>query len=313
MKQENIEILNNFGIENIPDLDVAVLGALELFASINIPTIELQYKRPLVVGSGNALATGKIIFRDFGAVFASESDFEEKLEKIEGIDGLVIISSSGGKHAPIIAKTGKKHKKKLTLITNTPNSSAKAHLDPLGGDLEYIFPKNREPYSYNTSTYLSMILAHTKESPKEIYDFIKNEINQIDFSKLGNYNKFFLIIPPQFSGIIRMLQLKFTELFGRNIAYSIETSEYIKHTTTVAPARELFISFGEPNRLWGEPNDRIFVPLPEGADYGAMMAVGYIVMGEIQKRHPPYFKENIVKYLEKASKIFSHEIKPILE
>ena len=31
-----------------------------------------------------------------------------------------------------------------------------------------VFPKQREPYTYNTTTYLSMILASTKETTKKI-------------------------------------------------------------------------------------------------------------------------------------------------
>ena len=70
MSNKNIDVLNTFTIDTIPDLDVAVLGALELFQKEKLPRIEISYKRPLVVGSGNAEATGRIIFEDTDAVFA---------------------------------------------------------------------------------------------------------------------------------------------------------------------------------------------------------------------------------------------------
>ncbi|PIO07360.1 hypothetical protein COU59_03375, partial [Candidatus Pacearchaeota archaeon CG10_big_fil_rev_8_21_14_0_10_34_12] len=246
MKEKiNYKTMQSFTLKNIPDLHVCVLGALELFSSIKIPKIEVSYRKPLVVGSGNAEATGRILFEDKDAVFASESNFEEKLKKIKSIDGVVLISASGGKHAPIIAKTSRKFRKKVTLITNNPNALAKKYSDRV-----FVFPKQREPYTYNTSTYMGMILGKTHESPDKIYYFIKSRIDKIKLPKLGRYDKYYLIVPPKFSGIIRMLNVKFIELFGRRVARDVETLEYVKHATTVVPSNELFISFGEENKTW---------------------------------------------------------------
>lgn len=314
MNDKNIQILNTFTLDNIPDLDIAVLGALELFQKKAVPKLKLDvYKRPLVVGSGNAEATGKIIFQDLDAVFASESNFEDKLKNITNIDGVILISASGEKHAPIIAKTAKEYKKHVTLITNSMNSSASKELDHSHPYDEYIFPKNREPYTYNTSTYMGMILGHTGEDPAEIYNFILKEINLESFPNLAKYNKFYLIVPPQFSGIIRMLQVKFIELFGRNIARDIETSEYVPHATTVAPSDELFISFGYENNTWGKPENRLNIPLPKWANYTAMMAIGYYTVAQIQKQHSQYFKRNIAQYTKEVSRVFGSKIKPIVD
>lgn len=313
MNDKNIQILNTFTLNNIPDLDVAVLGALELFQKKPPPLLKLDvYKRPLVVGSGNAEATGRIIFQRFDAIFASESNFEDKLKAIKEIDGVVLVSASGEKHAPIIAKVAKKYSKHVTLITNTRNSSAGKELDRKHTYDEYIFPKNREPYTYNTSTYLGMILGYTGEDPAKIYQYIKQSIDTIKLPDLSKFDKFFLIVPSKFSAILRMLQVKFIELFGRMIARDVETFEYLKHATTVVPSNELFISFGQPNSIWGEKENRLSIPLPDWADYGAMMAIGYYVVAQIQKQHPPYFKENIAQYTKEASKIFKSTITPIV-
>lgn len=311
--ETNINILKNFDINSIPDLDIAVLGALELFQIKKIPKLDISsYNRPLIVGSGNAEATGRIIFKDRDAIFASESNFEDKLKNIKGIDGVVLVSASGEKHAPTVARISKQHGKPVTLITNAQGSSASRELDH-NTDTEYLFPKNREPYTYNTSTYMGMILGYTGENSAEIYEFIKNNIDTIDFSKVKKYDKFYFIVPPRFSEIIRMLQVKFIELFGRNIAHTIETSEYVPHATTIAPAKELFISFGYNNQIWGNVEDRVFIPLPENANYGAMMAIGYYIVAQIQKRHHPYFKENIEEYVKQTSKIFGHELSAIVD
>ncbi|QQR50890.1 hypothetical protein IPF89_03870 [Candidatus Saccharibacteria bacterium] len=309
-----ISLLDSFDIDHLPDLDTVVMGALELFEQQPLPTLNLShYHHPLVVGSGNAEATGRIIFDKSQAVFASESNYLEALRTMPEIDSVVVLSASGSKHAPAIVDAARAAHKPVTLITNTPNSPAHASLDLSQAEHEYVFPKNREPYTYNTSTYMGMILGNTHEDPAVIRRFINERIATIEFPDFGSYDKYYLIVPPQFHGIKRMLEIKFIELFGRNIARDIETSEYVIHATTVAPARELFISFGETNSTWGDPQNRLTIPLPDGAGYGAMMAVGYYIVAQIQKAHPQYFKDNIVEYTKKVSELFGREISAIVD
>ena len=60
----NREILNNFTVDTLPDLDVVVLGALELLADTDLPTIEFShFKKPLVLGSVNAYKTAQMFFQ----------------------------------------------------------------------------------------------------------------------------------------------------------------------------------------------------------------------------------------------------------
>jgi hypothetical protein len=314
MNSEHIATLDTFDLSSIPALDIVVLGALELFQKRHLPVIDIShYKRPLVVGSGNAEATGKIMFDSSDAVFASESTYEQKLRSISAIDGVVLISASGGKHAPVIAKKSRELGKHVTLITNTTGSPASKELDDRHSYDQYVFPKNREPYTYNTSTYMGMILGTTNENPAEIYEFLLSKTASIDWPDFSKYDKYYLIVPPQFSGIIRMLQIKFIELFGRNIAHDIETSEYVRHATTVAPSNELFISFGEPNTTWGNPDNRLHIPLPTDCGYGAMMAVGYYTVAQIQKAYPHYFNDNIAGYIAELSAIYGEQLYPIVE
>lgn len=312
MDQPNRAILQNFDINSIPNLDNVVLAALELFTNRDLPTIDIkQFKRPLVVGSGNAEATGRIMFAESDAIFASESNFEDKLEYISDIDEVVIVSASGGKHAPIIAHKAAAAGKHITLITNTPNSPAEAEVSK-EMLIAHVFPKNREPYTYNTSTYMGMLLGVTHEDTSIIHEFIKENIDTIDFSQINRFDKFYLIVPPEFSGIVRMLQVKFIELFGRNIARDVETSEYVRHATTVTPTEELFIAFGEPNDTWGKPENRLNIAIPKDANQVAMMAISYYVVGQIQKAKPQYFKENIAAYVNFISGVFGEEITAIV-
>jgi len=315
MDTTNIEKLKTFTMDNIPELDTVVIGALELLGQQELPKIDTTcFSRPLVVGSGNAEQTGRIMFEKTDAIFASESSYMEKLKNILEIDGVVLVSASGEKHAPIIVKNAKEFGKKVMLITNSPNSSASRELDKIAGDMEFIFPKNREPYTYNVSTYMGMILGATGENALDIKKFIENSINNLNFPDFSKYNKYYLLLPSNFSGSIGMLQNKFIELFGRMIARDIETIEFARlHATTVVPSDELFISFGEKDEMWGDSENRFFVPLPDKCDYGAMMAVGYYIVGQIQKAYPSYFKENIANYCEKVSRLSGQNLKPIVE
>jgi len=313
MTKTKMDIINSFDIEHIPNLDVVVLAALEMLAEQQLPAIQLsKFNRPLVVGSGNAEATGRIIFEQSDAIFASESTFADKLANIKDIDEVIIVSASGGKHAPIIAKNAKLANKHTTLITNTISSPAERELGSMDITV-HVYPKNREPYTYNTSTYMAMILGYTKEDPRKIMEFINQQVATLPLPDLSLIDKYYLIVPPRFAGIIRMLQVKFIELFGRNIARDIETSEYVRHATTVAPSNEMFISFGEVNDVWGKKENRLYVPMPENAHYAAMMAIGYYLIAQIQKAHPPYFKRNIEAYCQFISGVFNEDISPIVE
>jgi hypothetical protein len=291
---------------DIIDLDKCVINALELFSKTDLPKLDFNFKRPLVVGSGNAAATGRIIFEKTDAVFADESNFEIKLKSVPEIDVVVLISASGGKHAPIIAKKTKKYRKKVILLTNNENALASKYSDET-----HVFPKNTEPYTYNTSTYMGMILASTKEGPINMLNFIRKKIDKLKLPDFSAYRGYFLIVPGEFEGIKRMLQVKFIELFGRRIARDIETFEYMKHAVTVVPSNELFISFGKENKTFGK--NRLFIPLPNEADYATMMAVSYYIIGKIQKSYPPWFKDNIEEYCRKASKLFKQDIGPIVK
>lgn len=139
---------------NLPTLDTIVLDTIDTYQQAeNLPEIDLShFQLPLVVGSGNGIATGKILFRNVPAFFASESEVEEKLRNIPSIEEVVVVSASGEKHAPIILELAKKMGKKTFLISSSPSSSAKDIADET-----FVFPKITEPYTYNTSTYFGYL------------------------------------------------------------------------------------------------------------------------------------------------------------
>ena len=306
-------IKSKFDFMQLPDLDETAVSALRLFLDRGVPKLNLgNYGRPLVVGSGNAANTGRILFHDKDAVFADESGFREKIKDIPDIDGAVLISASGSKHAPGIAKFLKQKKIDVLLLTCTPDSPA-AHYLP--SDRVFVFPKNTEPYTYNTSTYMGMILGKTCEDPAKLLDFIRKDVDTaLKNTDLGRFHSFFLILPSRFDAMKEMLVIKFDELFGPKVSKRVYTAEQARHAKTVVPSStELFISFGEKNTVFGEKKQRLHIPLPQKADFGAMMAIGYYVIGKIQKSNPPWFKQNIESYCKKTSKDFGSKINPIVD
>jgi hypothetical protein len=307
-----VEQLRQFSLDTLPDLDVVTLGALEMLSGATLPVVDFkQFKRPLVVGSGNAAVAGKLIFDDVDAVFADESSYIQKLATIDSIDGAFLISASGGKHAITIAEDLKKKNIKAVLLTNNPSAPAK---EIVGSEHTFVFPKNREPYTYNTSTYMGMLLSKTFEDAQLVQTFIEHTLKPLIPNTFASYNAFYFIVPERFTEVREMFETKFNELFGPKLMARVFTLEQTKHAKTVIPIDgELFVSFGVENTTFGKPENRLFVPLPEEADYVAMMAIGYVLVGHIQKQLPPYYKERIVAYCAETSASFGSLISPIVE
>lgn len=313
MTDSYLKTLKTFTLDSLPNLDVAVLGALERFSKKSLPmfTPAAVGKRPFIIGSGNALTTGRILFRAVDAEFADESTYRQELSIGKNIDSIVIISASGGKHAVGIAKELEQNNLPLWLLTNNKDAPAQKHIN---SRRIFVFPKNREPYTYNVSTYFSMIYSETRENPETTYAFITSTVEAEVPENLNEYDSFYFIIPSEFHLARDMFLTKFDELFGSQVTGRVFTYGETKHAKTVVPSeRELFISFGEEQASFGIPENRITISLPPGTGYGAFLAVGYYVIGRIQSQMPNYFKENIARYTKEASRFFNQDIQPIVE
>jgi len=295
--------------EKYMDLDECVISALKLILDSKLPKMPtISWKRPLIVGSGNAAVTGKILFEEYDAVFADESNYKSKLKSIRQIDGAIIISASGGKHSPLIAKEIKKRKLPNILFTNNENAIAKEY-----SDKTLVFPKNIEPYTYNTSTYLSMIFSGSDENAKSLITHLKSSVRKKITKKIGNYDAYFFIIPDEFENARDMFLTKFDELFGSRVIGRVFTVDEAMHAKTLVPnPMELFIGLGVDNKVFGSPKNRINFALPKKVGYGGIIAEGYYIIGHIQKQKPQYFKENIEKYTRQVSKMFGQDIEPIV-
>ncbi len=277
----------------IKSLDEIVLLALDFFSK-NEP-VKLNpsdFKFPLVVGSGNAYNTGKIIFKK--AIFATESDFKdlihyyEPLIKSQTISEVIVISASGEKDAIWETELAKKSGLKTILITCSGDSSAAKIADQV-----FTYRKLPEPYTYNVSTYLGMILSATSEKTENI----KKTIKKIKIpKKFKQYQSYAFILPDKFANLAPMLDIKRHELFGPKVslrAFSFGEARHAKFV--VRDKKELVISFGK-NLYFGESDSRWELNLPDDAGYGTYLAVCYFLVGLIQKSKPDYFKKNIPRF-----------------
>ncbi len=278
---------------------------------------EKNYKNVIKKQEYVSFKEGHAKFKDPYTIVVGDEEFKgEKMliatgasafiPPIKGIDGAILLSASGGKHAPIIAKDLKKRKIKVILLTNNPAAAARQIADKT-----FVMPKNAEPYTYNTSTYLSMIIAKTRENPKAILHHI-NKIKKKIPENFKKYDAFYIIVPEEFDNTREMFLTKFDELFGPVISGRVFTPEQTKHAKTVVSSdREMFISLGYDNKLFGK--NRLNIPLPSWAGYATIIAVGYYVIGHIQKQNKPYFRDNIEAYTKNASKLFGQVIKPVVD
>jgi len=311
MEHPHLRELETFDVSSLPDLDTVVLGALERFIEDPLPSFALPERgRTIVIGSGNAAVLGQLLVDAPGTLYATESTYQRLLDTTP-VDTAILISASGSKHAVEIAAICAERGIETWLLTNTKGSPAAAQLDPPHA---LVFPKNREPYTYNTSTYLGMLLARTGEAPLAIHRFITEQVTSVLPANLDSYDAFYCIVPPEALPLREMLRTKFDELFGSKVSVRIFSLEESKHAKTVVPSdTECFLSFGVGNELFGTPSRRVSIPLPENTGYAAALAISYYVVGCIQKQHPPYFKEHIATYTEEASRLFGQKITPIVE
>lgn len=297
---------------SLPTLDEVVLASLSFFSQTPVPWLNVHaYQHPLVVGSVNALSTGRIIFSGTNALFADEGTYDAVLARTEGVDAIYVISASGAKHAVQIAQKLKDSSIPVHLITSDPEAPARAHIPE---ERIFVFPHIREPYTYNVSTYMGMMLGASGEDPAEIRSFLEREVIPAIPAGLNGYTSFVFTVPPEYGDYRDMIRTKFDELFAPICTGRAFTSEEIKHAKIVIPSEtQAFFHIGTPTTPYAKDEHQFSVPVPASCGPAAMLAIAYCVVGHIQKQHPPYFAENIASYVETASRVFGQPMQVIVE
>jgi len=282
----------------IPNLDEAVVNALKYFSDNPPPEFNINnFELPFVVGSGNAYNTGQILFSGKSAIFADESNFKQilpsykKLIDNKMITDAIIISASGGKDSKWELELAKSFGLKTTLLTTKQDSEAASVADEM-----IIFKSLDEPYTYNTSTYMGMILASTKENVKDILKFIQN----LKFPESFNdYKSYSFVLPDKYISICPMLDIKKSELFGPLLSLRAFPQGHARHAKFVIRDKlELVISINSQNKFYGAPESRWSFDIPSNFSFTAVMAITYFIIGKIQSSKPSYFKENIENYVK---------------
>jgi hypothetical protein len=280
----------------LPNLNESVLRALDFFMENKPPKLDLNnYSLPLVIGSGNAYNTGTILFSDKAAVFADESNFKNIIESYKDvidkkiISQAIIISASGEKDSVWEIEHAKSYGLETTLLTCGADSSAAKIADKV-----FAYRKIAEPYTYNVSTYLGMILSSTQEDPAKI----KEVINSLNIPKnFSSYKNYAFVLPDRFINICPMLDIKKSELFGPYVSLRAFPEGHARHAKFVIPSEdELVISIASNNQCFGKADHRWDIDFSEDASFGTMLALTYFIVGKIQETKPPYFKENIANY-----------------
>ncbi|EKD86261.1 MAG: hypothetical protein ACD_37C00384G0001, partial [uncultured bacterium] len=179
---------------------------------------------------------------------------------------------------------------RTTLLTTKGESSAARIADEV-----HVFKSLSEPYTYNTSTYMGMILSATKENPTEIKKYIENLNFPEGFDKFSSYS---FVLPDKYLNICPMLDIKKSELFGPHLSLRAFSQGHARHAKFVVRSNEeLVISLGQSNEFYGEPDSRWDISLPENLSFAGVMAVTYYIVGKIQASKAPFFKENISNYV----------------
>lgn len=284
-------------MNEIPNLDKIVLDSLDFFSKNRPPVFDASsYNLPFVVGSGNAYNTGLILFAEKAAIFADESNFKKIISAYEHaiqskmISQAVVISASGGKDSVWELELAKKYGLETTLLTTKGESDAAKIADKL-----FVFKSIAEPYTYNTSTYMGMIMAATRENPLEIKEYISSVPIPQNF---GEYEAYSFVLPDKFMPICPMLEIKKSELFGPKLSLRAFSQGHARHAKfVIRDKKELVISIGQKNEYFGESESRWDIFPKEDIGFAGIMALTYYIVGKIQESKPQYFKENIGNYV----------------
>ncbi|MCR4306162.1 MAG: hypothetical protein NUV73_03705, partial [Candidatus Daviesbacteria bacterium] len=200
------------------------------------------------------------------------------------------ISASGGKDSVWEIELAKKYSLHTTLLTTKSGSNAAKIADEV-----LVYQSIDEPYTYNTSTYMGMILSATGEDPAKIKDYI----NSLSFPEnFDNYKSYTFVVPDKYMNICPMIEIKKDELFGPNLSIRAFSQGHARHAKFVIRSKEeLVITLGEKNEFFGDPGSRWDIDLPESMSFAGVMAATYYIVGKIQISKPAYFKENIENYV----------------
>lgn len=279
----------------IPYLNDSVLKTLEFFKKEKKVKLKLpEDKLILAVGSVNAFNTAKLLLNNQATIFADESNLKNtlqvfhKLIKDKVIKKALLISASGEKDAVWEMKELKKRNIEVTLLTCNPQASTIAL-----ADFYYFFKKLKEPYSYNFSTYFSMLLSSHNENIGKMIKYLKSlKIEK----QLKNFNYFTFLLPDKWRAVADMIKVKDDEMFAAKSSLRAFSYGQARHAKFIYQnKKEMVLSFGD-NDYFGFLENRLELKMPTKVGPAFALALGYYIVGLIQKQKPDYFKKSLKDY-----------------
>jgi hypothetical protein len=195
MEQEKIEKLDHYAIKT-----------LESLPNWKYPELKIEKSgKNIFMGSGDAANTGKIFAQILGGRALNVCNYQIFFENEPNRDSdIYIVNASGGKDGLKMAKWLTERNWHPKLLTNNPEPPAGKYLRP--EDI-FVFPADKEPPTYNVSTYASMIYWLLKEDLPQIEDKIKN----LEIPDLRKYKFIFFMVQDKYETLGRMATRKIAE------------------------------------------------------------------------------------------------------
>lgn len=170
----------------IPHLDQMVINALDSFSNWNYPdkSAIVVSDKNIFVGSGSAACAAEMFARKFGGISLNASRYIGFFKRTKARDfNVYIISASGGKDSIPMAEFFQKNGLPATLITCNEQAPAKDECKDA-----IVFPAHKEPPTYNTSTYGSMLYWLDGGDPTQI----KEKVLSLTIPDLRNKHVVFM-------------------------------------------------------------------------------------------------------------------------
>jgi hypothetical protein len=298
-------------MDHIMNLDVCVLRALQYLREHKDQIREFQPETDgltLVAGSGNAILTGQYIHRNAPAVYANQDDFEDVWLRFGGrdrIDQLTLMTATGGRDAVTIARYFQEHGlARRRLVTNTPDAQAA----PFCTDVIVLPQMPGEPHTYNVSTYMSMLVANSGEDPEAILACVESLEVPRD---IGDYPAYYFLVPAEYEPVAEMFNIKFREIFGSHVYGRASTEAHANHGLFVNRSNEeLVVGLNVDNPWRGYRRVNLHVPCIGDDTPGALLAAGYYLIGQIQRRKPSWFRENLFDYVDAVNRALGWNVRP---
>lgn len=158
------------GESKIPHLDQMVINALDSFASWNYPdkNVISSSEKNIFIGSGSAACAAEMFARKFGGISLNASRYIGFFKRTTSRDfNVYVVSASGGKDSIPMAKFFQGISLPAILITCNDQAPAKEYCKDI-----IVFPAHKEPPTYNTSTYGSMLYWLDGGNPEQIKENI---------------------------------------------------------------------------------------------------------------------------------------------